>query len=346
MNGLTWRRTLLGLVITAPFLALIFLRTDLRETGEALAGANYGLVAVAMVLFVLAVWLQAFRWKLLLRHLADVPLLRLYPVIFVGHMGNSLLPLRGGELLRVLVIAQRERLSRVSALGTVAVERVLDGLMLVLLLFVFVAFYEGSGRLWELAAVAGVIFGLATIALAAAAVWEERSQRLSEVVIDRLPGRWRPILRRWVASFLLGARAVHTPAAFAGVVFYTVAFWGAIAVIYLLVGAAFGIHEGIGAFLLVTGAATMGLSLPASQGGLGPFEFFARESLILVGVAAPVATAYAIALHLVLLIPTIAVGLFFLWTMDISLRDLLSGQREEREAESEAALEEVAARAR
>ncbi len=73
----------------------------------------------------------------------------------------------------------------------------------------------------------------------------------------------------------------------------------------------------------MTAAANLSVSVPSSQGGLGPFEFFVRQTLVLSGVAAPLATAYALALHAVLLIPMISLGLVSLWVTGISLGDIV-----------------------
>jgi hypothetical protein len=61
----------------------------------------------------------------------------------------------------------------------------------------------------------------------------------------------------------------------------------------------------------------------ASQGGVGPFEFVAKRTVIAFGVASGAATAYAVALHALLLLPVIALGLFFLWSINLSLGDML-----------------------
>ena len=108
-----WARTILGLVVAASLLALVLLRTDLDATVDSLGEANFAYLPLAMIVFAFAVWFQALRWRYLLRPLVDVPALRLYPVVFVGHFANSLVPLRAGEVLRALVVNRREGVSRI-----------------------------------------------------------------------------------------------------------------------------------------------------------------------------------------------------------------------------------------
>ena len=106
MKGLSWQRVLL--LVAIPLIAFLLYRTDLEETWDALAEANYALLPGAFLLFASAIWLQALGWRFVLKPLAGIPPQRLYPVIAVGHFGNSVLPLRSGEILRTIVLRQRE----------------------------------------------------------------------------------------------------------------------------------------------------------------------------------------------------------------------------------------------
>ena len=325
MKSAVWARTLLGLVVSAALLALVLVRTDLDATLDALGDAEFGYLLPAIALLAASVWFQALRWRYLLRPLVDVPARRLYPVVFVGHLGNSLVPLRAGEVLRALVISRREGVSRMAALGTLVVERALDGLALTALLLVFAAAVDSSDRLWQLVLAGAVLFGLATAALVLAALNQERCLSLIVIAIDRGPARWRASLRRWARSFLTGTTALGTSTGMAVVLLTTAGFWLSVALVYAIVGQAFDIEEGLGTYLFVTAAANLSVSIPSSQGGLGPFEFFVRETLVFSGVGAPLATAYALVLHATILATMIIMGLISLRTIGLSL-DLLSGR--------------------
>ncbi len=95
-------------------------------------------------------------------------------------------------------------------------------------------------------------------------------------------------------------------------------FWVTVAGVYYIIGQAFDIQEGFGTYLLVTAAANLSLSIPSSQGGVGLFELSVRETLVFSGVDTPLATAYAIVLHAVLLFTMICVGLVSLWILGTS----------------------------
>ena len=77
--------------------------------------------------------------------------------------------------------------------------------------------------------------------------------------------------------------------------------------------------------VLITSIANIGASLPSSPGGIGLFELFTRESLVIlsiVGLDRASAGAYALTVHAALLIPVILLGQMFLITGNTSLKGL------------------------
>ena len=76
------------------------------------------------------------------------------------------------------------------------------------------------------------------------------------------------------------------------------------------------------AMLVVTSVSNLATSIPSSQGSVGPFEFFATLSLTFLGVSKGPAFAYAIVLHLALLLPVIVTGFLHLAFRNVSLSDL------------------------
>jgi hypothetical protein len=66
----------------------------------------------------------------------------------------------------------------------------------------------------------------------------------------------------------------------------------------------------------------LALAVPSTAGGIGPFEFFAREALVAHGTTIAASAAYAITLHMFTLVPLTLLGLVLLWRHGFSLRHL------------------------
>jgi len=322
-DGLTrgWLRSgrlWLGLAGTALFLGLFFARTDLDGLWRALREADYRWAAPAVALWFLSAWFRSLRWGLLLRHLARLGTAALYPVLVIGYMANNLLPARLGEVVRAYVLGQRHGLSKMSVLGSIASERLVDALVLLVLMTSAAAFVglEGHLRALSLAAVVVVVGGFALLSWAAS--HRPTVEGALGLLLRPLPPALARRLRGAVDAFLEGTAALRSPLVLVAVALCGAIAWLLEASMYYLVGIAFDLGEGFAVYLVLAGAANLAITVPSTSGGIGPFEWASREVLVAAGVAGGAASAYALALHGLLLLPVIVVGLLFLWGVQLS----------------------------
>ena len=89
------------------------------------AGASW--LAASVGAYGLALVLRGWRWHRILR-LSRIPHERAdaFLLMLVAYMGNTVLPLRGGEVLRISLLASRANARVREVLGTVIAERTLD----------------------------------------------------------------------------------------------------------------------------------------------------------------------------------------------------------------------------
>lgn len=100
----------------------------------AFARVNVPLVVAYTLTFIVVHTVRATRWRHLLAPLADVPLRRILAVSWIGFGAILLMPLRAGEFVRPYMIRQKGKVSMAAATGTIAAERIIDGLGLTMLL--------------------------------------------------------------------------------------------------------------------------------------------------------------------------------------------------------------------
>ena len=340
------RRFWIGLAVTVLFLGLLFYRLDYSSTWDALRSANYVYFLPALALYFIAVFFRTLRWRFLLAPLGSFKLGRLYSIVVIGYMANNLLPLRLGELVRAYYIGEREKVSASASLATIVLERVFDGLALLLFLAVAAVglavaedvdvLGKGNGVMSLLVAV--LLAALFVVVLAALTL-VARSRGFSDRLValaGRLP-RAGPQVGALLMRFLGGLESLRSPRRQASVLLLSAPVWLAEGAMYLVVAFSFGIQDQLSALalvlavmFLVTAAANLVLSLPSSQGGIGPFELLTKLALVLVGIKESVAVAYAVGLHLLLLVPVTLLGLAFLWRDNVSLAQLARRGRVEQ----------------
>ena len=338
-------RIWIGLAVSGLFLLLLLLRVDRQEIVSALSNANYLYVAPAIGLYFIAVYFRSIRWAYLLSPIGPFPVNRLYPVVIIGYMANNLLPARLGELVRSYYLAQRETVSGSTALATVAVERVYDGVALLSFAAIsapallLLGSFQGTGDISRGTALVFAIGTVALFSLAFAFLVLAARPGFSQVVdrgLTLAPAKARPALGDLVHRFIGGFRVLNSPRRHLGVFLLSWPVWLVEGGMYLLVGYSFGIHLLFASFwtmtlvmMLLTATSNLATALPSSAGGIGPFEVVAKETLVALGVSGSVGAVYAVVLHLVALwLPVTLLGLALLWRQNLSLRNLTSATAE------------------
>jgi uncharacterized protein (TIRG00374 family) len=330
------RRLWLGFILSLAFLGLFIFRSrsDLGEIPDAFAHANYWWVAASIPVYFAGAWFRTWRWKYLLRPLGEMRVLALYPIVIIGFMANNLVPARAGELVRAYVVGERERVSKMAALGTIAVDRVFDGITLLPFLLIVGAVSGVNSELRTIAIWMSVLFGVGLVLLVILALSENLSRRFVALVLRFVPARLKPQVQALAESFLTGLHSFRSPIDLFLASATSVVSWLLEATMYYMVGLAFGLHLGFGIYLLVTAGANLAIAVIATQGGVGPFEFVTQQTVIHFGVSEGVASAYAVALHALVLLPVIALGLYFLWAINFSLGEVLRGRATTAAAEA------------
>ncbi len=125
---------LLGLIVSGVALVWLLRNVEWNQLWAALKGAEYWWLALSVVALLAAVAFKVLRWWLLVRPAGGASSKSLLYSLSVGFLVNTLLPGRLGELARAYLLAKLEPLPLATVLSTVAVDRVLDVVVLVFML--------------------------------------------------------------------------------------------------------------------------------------------------------------------------------------------------------------------
>src|SRR5216117_3517619 len=132
----TWLLPALGYTLSAVSLIWVFHGFNLQQTLSDLESLDLRYVSIA-VIFDLAVYLShGWRWNILLRPVARPTFWRTVQAIYIGLYANEVLPLRTGEVIRCYLMAHWNGLPISLSLASAAIERILDGIWLVIALLI------------------------------------------------------------------------------------------------------------------------------------------------------------------------------------------------------------------
>jgi hypothetical protein len=283
---------------------------------------------------------RALRWNYLLAPLGiDVPAGPLLAISSVGFMAILALPLRLGEFVRPGLL-RRRGISASAALGTVAVERIVDGLMISLFVFfAFLAIRGPDSPAWMMptAFLALGIFAAALVFILAAMKWPEKTVRFSlkMSLLPRFAPRIAGVIEEKLLEMIRGFAVLRDFKNISKFLIWTAVYWSANGMTVWVLAKGFQTIEPRFDLSLIGGFAVMGLvgvgiSLPNAPGLVGQYQAFTLLGLSLYlgagalkgGAIYPVALTYAIVHHIFQVIWYVGMGALGLASPWVSINDL------------------------
>jgi uncharacterized protein (TIRG00374 family) len=295
-----------GLGVLAIWLA--FRGVPLDQVAGALGRAHPGWVAAGVGAVVAATWLRAWRWRWLFPRGDRPPFGVLWAVLLVGQMGNILLPARAGDVARVVLVAKTEGRASAETLTTIALEKVFD--VVVFLLLVELAGFSiiwpaGLGQARDRAGVGSV----ALLVTAAAALVVVRRVTVRGVGIGWVPEHMRRrVLERVVVPVARGVAHLSRPRDVLAALGLSVLTWGAAWFATYACLVALEVEPPALAAVLLLIVLQVGTAVVTTPGGLGIFEYLCVVALAAFGVAGSQAATCGVLLHVVAYLPPIVLG--------------------------------------
>jgi uncharacterized protein (TIRG00374 family) len=328
-----WPVLILGLAVSAGLLWSALRDLELGAILTALRGANYWWLLPGVAVYFVSVWFRSWRWGFLLRATRRVSANRLYPVVVIGYMGNDVLPFRLGEVLRAYVLWRRERINVGTSLTTAVLERLFDGLTMVLFVLFGLLFVPMSPFLSRLVVIASVVFFGALIVFLLLAARPALLHRIAHTVIEAvIPVRLRKPLFDLIEGVIDGLQCLRSERDVLVVFGITLWVWILETVKYWLVSFAFDLSLPYVGMILMGGVINLLTALPSLPGYIGTFEAGGIKVLEIIGAAPGPAGSYVLVLHAILLIPVTLLGLVFMAREGVRWTEVWEVDRSESKA--------------
>lgn len=291
-----------GLVALVAIGFAAFRRVHWGQFWAAMENVDPKWLALAAALNLGVIALAATRWYTLLRPISRRLRWRdAFDAAAVGFAVSTLVPARGGDLVRAGMLSRRTGMSSAEVVGTIGLDQLLNAAGFI----VGLALLPLLGRIpnWMRpgAVLAIGLFGLAVAALLA---WWPHRQPIEPAAGPR-PAR---VVGGVLARVRQGLRAVRSPRAIALAFGASLTSW-ALELLVLAVGLhAAGISLPLYGIVLVLMAVNVMLAIPMTPGNLGTLEVGATLGLLQFGVARERALAFAICYHALQALPVAVLG--------------------------------------
>lgn len=322
--------------ISLAFLDYVFAELNLGEVGQALAEARWWLLGPAVLLVLVHLVFRIWRWQWLLKPLGDISFWPAFRAGMIGIGGNMVLPARAGEFLRAYAIGRSSRLPMAGAFATLVVERIFDGITVLLLLLGLVTFGVRDQRLQQIGLI-GAAFYLLALGGVVVFMWQ---RRLVESLVQRLlPAALAERLLGLLNAFAGGLAALKDGRQLLMVSLLSLVTWAVIPFSFWPVVEAFdfGVEVPFFASFLMLPLLALGLTIPAGPAGVGNFEAFGlialQISLAIAGTPlaegssmAAVAAACVLVIHASQAVPEALLGIWAFFAEGLTTGDLRVGR--------------------
>ena len=305
--------------------------------------ANYLVIIPGILAYFLGVCFRTLRWQVLLSGIDEIKIRTLFPIVVIGCMANNILPFRLGELIRGYYLKNKKGIPTATALSTIFVERIMDGLALILILagssrsVPFDAIFSRLSQITKLDETFllviftfpfAILFGL----LVAIALNGPRAMSIFSQLTSQLPRNLARSINHLTEDVVEGLYSLRNWKITCKALLLSLPIWILEAILFHSVLVSLGIlpsNAGLwhifASATSITAITNIGASIPSMPGGIGLFEMIARETLMVIepaSVSRSEAAAFAALTHLCLIVPVVLLGQLFLWAEGLSLRKL------------------------
>lgn len=313
-------KTFIALLLMLLFGYLAIRRVEWPIFLQALDRMDIGAWLLAVPFFLLQYVFRSLRWRALLLPVCRPPVRTLFVYSVVGMALNDLIPARLGEFYRAYLLSRREKLAYPTVLAGVFTERVLDGLTLVGLLVLVLAFLPIEAAWVHRAGYgAALIFGLIFIALLLLLFKPAFSRGLFDRLCLPLPEKAAKWSRKIFDEAMSGIGWLAKPGVLLAVSLATLAIWLSIIVFYFLLLRCFSAEATVGWAALTVVMVSLAVALPTTPGYIGVYHLACVMTLTLVGLDQSRALAAAVVLNITELAVTAGLAAFFIYRLRLPL---------------------------
>lgn len=319
MMKVRWK-VVLGILISAGFLAFALSRVDYAEMADAFSEANYIWTIPMMLSVIITMLIRAARWSWLIKPVQSIPFRSLFSSVMIGFMANNLLPARIGEVVRAVSLSYKHALSKSSVFATVVAERVFDSLGLLIVFFVTLIIVDIPDELQKASILALALTFLLLIFLYLLKFKTSLAVRIICFPLEKISTRYSKRLETILNKFSVGLKILTEPISMIVILVYSILLWAFTAVSGYLIFIAFDLYPQIWAAFMVLFVTVLAVSLPSSPGYIGTFHaacilaFELSGSLGMFGqeVSNSVALSFSVILWSCQFFPVTLIGLYYL----------------------------------
>ncbi|MCB0317149.1 MAG: flippase-like domain-containing protein [Bdellovibrionales bacterium] len=297
-------------LITFAAIYFAFRDVDWQVFFGNLKTANLLYILCAIVLTIISYFLRSYRWVFLFPK-QNISFYDSAKVLFLGFFMNNILPARTGELVRAHFGAKVTKNKRTHVLGTIASERLADGLT-ISVLFTLFGFHLGSSKDLDAMLYISIFFAVIVTAVLIVLAFRNQVFSLIEVLASKTNRKVGHYASDRIKTFIDSLSPLCSFRTAPRIAIWSLSIWIIELFVYWFVSHAFSAQLELSMCVLFLAAVNFSSLIPAAPGGIGVIEAVASAVLVSAGVDKELALPMVMVQHI---IQIIVVGIPGAWVM-------------------------------
>ena len=321
MKNILKSRTFWGIVLSIAFLVVSFYRVDLSNVpGELSKISGYLLIPVLLLQFI-NLFVRSQRWRFIIEPERKSDWLHTFSLYSIGAMVNLTFPPLIGQVARAILFSKRYQLTKTFTLTTIMLEFLFDVTSLLILTalasLIFVVFPDLLTTQFL------IIFAVVLLFVFLGWILRKRKVNLlDEIPKDTFAGKIKARLVKTYDSFLNGLRMLKSTRHLVLVSGTSFASWLLNMVAIWLLILAFKLSIPLWSAVVVVFMGTLFTMISLTPGNIGTLHLATILALGFFGINRQTSFSVAIILHLASILPTYVMGVFFLSTEHLTIKEL------------------------
>jgi uncharacterized protein (TIRG00374 family) len=324
------RQVLIGLIVSLACLVWVLRELDFVLLWEMTKNVNPLYIIIVNLLVAVSLWARALRWRIMLEPVKRTSLGNLFWAIIIGFGANNMLPARLGEFVRAYALGRLEKISASSTLATIVLERILDGMVLLIVLFSALLFIdpEAKAGVFTVGYLRAAGYGLLAIYLGvlivAAALWRwpQATINLAARLAKKISARLEDFALSTLTSFHQGLALLGRTRGMFSILFLSLMIWLiSIGAFWVFLPAA-GLPLSLILAAMAMAGGSLGTAVPAGPGFIGTFQLAVTWALVMAGAQEQNALAYSLLIWAATYFPLTGTALIVMWKKGMGLASL------------------------
>ncbi len=291
---------------------------------------------LAFLLNLIQLYVRGHRWSVLIQPNGKLKTSDGVSIHLIGYLANAVLPLKAGEVIRVILVANRLQISSSTALATVVLERMVDLLSLLFIIGFIYFVFPIPQPFTKVALIIGIVSIVAFAILFYLATFKKPISEKTEKELDKniLGRKLKIFLARFIDGFMVLRSTHHLGIIlFETIILYVLYM---LQMYFLLYSFNFTttypliMASPIVASIVLLVIDSIAIAIPSAPSAVGTFHAISILGLSLFDIPTDPAAGFAIVQHALIVIFSITFGLAAMWHSGMKIHDLSRLQKEQK----------------